>query len=218
MRALPRVPNEKIRGCCAIVGFIWRSAYPWVQRRLSAGIRIGWTVLTIVVVETVVCGLASLPVVFLWSQLARSAPADAGLRLVVISLAIAPSYVLFGLLLMLCSALAVRALRWHTPAGLTARVADMGCPLLHWIRGMVVAHIVRLVAGAVFRGSPVWTAYLRLSGARLGRRVYVNSLAVTDYNLLDFGDDVVIGEDVHLSGHTVEHGVLKTGPYVWVAR
>jgi acetyltransferase-like isoleucine patch superfamily enzyme len=53
---------------------------------------------------------------------------------------------------------------------------------------------------------------LRLAGARLGRRVYVNSLAVTDYNLLEFGDDVVVGDDAHLSGHTVEGGLVKTAP------
>ena len=29
-------------------------------------------------------------------------------------------------------------------------------------------------------------------------------------NLLDIGDDVVIGADVHMSGHTVENGVVKT--------
>jgi acetyltransferase-like isoleucine patch superfamily enzyme len=54
------------------------------------------------------------------------------------------------------------------------------------------------------------SAYLRLAGARIGRRVYVNSLAVADYNLLDFGDDVVIGDGVHLAGHTIEEGMLKT--------
>ena len=69
---------------------------------------------------------------------------------------------------------------------------------------------MRIIAGTVFRGSPIWTAYLRLAGAHLGHRVYVNSLAVTDYNLLDFGDDVVIGDGVHLSGHIVEEGLLKT--------
>ena len=41
--------------------------------------------------------------------------------------------------------------------------------------------------------------------------MYVNSLGVSDHNLLEFGDDVVIGGDVHLSGHTVEGGLLKTG-------
>jgi hypothetical protein len=40
---------------------------------------------------------------------------------------------------------------------------------------------------------------------------FVNSLAVTDHNLLDFGADVVIGNAVHLSGHTVERGRLAAG-------
>jgi hypothetical protein len=136
--------------------------------RLLAAAHIGWTVVTVAVAEALVCGLAFLPVVFLWSYLARWAPAQTVSKLV----AIVPSYVLFGLLLMPVSALAVRTLGWRTPAGLEVRIADVDWPLLRWVRGMVMAHIVRLVAGAVFRGSPVWTAYLRLAGARLGRRVY----------------------------------------------
>ena len=173
--------------------------------------RVGWTVVTIVGVETMVCGVAWLPVVFLWWQVVRWAPSETLPRLAVISLAIVPSYVLFALLLMLVSALAVRVLHWHTPAGIETRVRDMEWPLLNWVRHTVATHVVRVIAGILFRGSPVWTAYLRLAGARLGRRVYVNSLAVTDYNLLEFGDDVVIGDGVHLSGHTVERGLLKTG-------
>jgi acetyltransferase-like isoleucine patch superfamily enzyme len=30
--------------------------------------------------------------------------------------------------------------------------------------------------------------------------------------MLEFGDDAVIGDDVHLSGHTVEGAVVKTAP------
>ena len=67
-----------------------------------------------------------------------------------------------------------------------------------------------LGAGSVFRATPLWTFYLRLNGARLGRGVYVNSLAVNDHDLLDFGNNVVIGDGVHLSGHTVEQGIVKT--------
>jgi non-ribosomal peptide synthetase-like protein len=81
---------------------------------------------------------------------------------------------------------------------------------MRWVRYMVASHVVRVLAGAIFRGSPVWTAYLRLNGAKIGRRVYVNSLFVSDHNLLEFGDEVVIGSEVHLSGHTVEAGVVKT--------
>jgi acetyltransferase-like isoleucine patch superfamily enzyme len=51
---------------------------------------------------------------------------------------------------------------------------------------------------------------MRLNGARLGRGVFVNSLAVTDHNLLEFGENTVIGGGVHLSGHTVENGIVKT--------
>lgn len=40
--------------------------------------------------------------------------------------------------------------------------------------------------------------------------MYVNTLFISDHNLLEFDDEVVIGADVHLSGHTVEGGVVKT--------
>jgi acetyltransferase-like isoleucine patch superfamily enzyme len=121
-----------------------------------------------------------------------------------------PSYVLFALCLMVVSPMATRLLGWRTPSDAELRLADMSWPLLDWVRYGASIHLVRVVAGSLFRGTPLWTYHLRLSGARLGNRVYVNSLAVSDYNLLECGDDVVIGADVHLSGHTVEAGVLKT--------
>jgi acetyltransferase-like isoleucine patch superfamily enzyme len=62
----------------------------------------------------------------------------------------------------------------------------------------------------MFRGSPIWTTYLRLNGARIGQRVYVNTLFISDHNLLELGENVVIGSEVHISGHTVEAGVVKT--------
>jgi len=127
------------------------------------------------------------------------------------SLGIVPSYLLFALTLMLLSALATRLVGWRTLPDREMRIVDMEWPLLNWVRFMVSIHMVRFFAGSLFRGSPIWTAYLRLAGARLGRRVYVNSLGLSDYNLLDFGDDVVIGADVHISGHTVEGGIVKTG-------
>ena len=185
------------------------------MRRLSfsrAAWRVAWTVATILIVETAICGVAFLPVVLIWSWAFEPIESGSALRPLAISLAIVPSYVLFGLVLMFVSAATTRILHWQTPARIETRIADFDWPLLRWARGMVATHLVRVFAGALFRGSPVWTAYLRMAGAQLGRRVYVNSLAVTDYNLLEFGDDVVIGDGVHLSGHIVEAGVLKTAP------
>jgi hypothetical protein len=49
-----------------------------------------------------------------------------------------------------------------------------------------------------------------MNGARIGRRVFINTVSIADHNLLEIGDDVVIGADVHISGHTVEGGLLKT--------
>jgi hypothetical protein len=170
--------------------------------RTCVAARITWTIATILVVQALVCGAALFPMVMIWWLLLELTRGAETLRALVISLALVPSYVLFALLLMFVSALSVRALNWQTPADTEARIADFDWPVLTWARAMVATHLVRFVAGTLFRASPVWTAYLRLAGARLGRRVYVNSLAVTDYDLLEFGDDVVIGADAHVSGHT----------------
>ena len=73
------------------------------------------------------------------------------------------------------------------------RIADLDWPLLRWVRYGASLHLVRLVAGSLVRGTPIWTWHVRLCGARLGRRVYINSLSVTDYNLIECGNDIVIG-------------------------
>lgn len=172
--------------------------------------RVAWTVASLVTVEAVVCGLSAVPAVLLWQGVVAAAGSDPIARAVVFSVAIAPSYGLFALCLMLVSPLASRLLRWHTPPDAEMRIAEMDWALMRWVRYGASIHLVRMLAGTLFRGTPLWTIHLRLHGARLGRRVYVNSLSVNDYNLIECGDDVVIGDAVHLSGHTVEAGVVKT--------
>jgi acetyltransferase-like isoleucine patch superfamily enzyme len=177
-----------------------------------AGIRrLVWTVAAIVVVEAIVSGLATTPAVWLWLKLTElTVRADPVARIALFSLAVVPSYILFAIGLMGWSALATRITGARTPPNAEMRIADLGWPLLTWVRYMVAIHLVRVFAGTIFRGSPIWTMYLRLNGARIGRRVYVNTTFVSDHNLLEFGDDVVIGGDAHVSGHTVEGGVVKT--------
>jgi acetyltransferase-like isoleucine patch superfamily enzyme len=173
--------------------------------------RVGWTVVAIVVVEATVCGLAVMPTLCLWLWLTESTvTAGALARIILFSFAVVPSYILFAVGLMAWSALATRITGARTPPNVDMRIADLDWPLLAWARYMAAIHLVRILAGALFRGSPIWTAYLRLNGARIGRRVYVNTTFISDHNLLDFRDNVVIGGDVHLSGHTVEAGIVKT--------
>ncbi len=179
-------------------------------RRLVVAARIAWTVVSAAVVQGIVCAAAVLPVVVVWSRLLAVLPPDGVIRLFAISGAVIPSYFFFSLALMPVSAGVMRLTGWRTMPGVEMRIADMDWRLLDWARGMIGTHLVRCFSGTLFRGTPIWTAYLRMAGARMGRRVYVNSLGVSDYNLLEFGDGVVIGADVHLSGHTVEKGVVKT--------
>ena len=158
--------------------------------------------MTLVVVEAIVFGLAAIPAVLLlrWAS-----------SLVLRAMMLAPAYIAFALALMALSATANRLCGWRTPHDAQMKISDVDWPLLHWVRYMVASHLVRVCAGDLFRATPVWTIYHRLNGARLGRGVYINSVAVVDDNLLEFGDRVVIGHGVHLSGHTVERGIVKTG-------
>jgi len=126
-------------------------------------------------------------------------------------MAFIPAYLLFAFFLMLLSALATRFTGWRAPMDAEMRIDELDWPLLNWARYTISIHLVRIFAGLVFRATPLWTMYMKWNGAQIGRRVFVNSLWVTDHNLVEFGNDVVIGSEVHLSGHTVESGVVKTG-------
>jgi acetyltransferase-like isoleucine patch superfamily enzyme len=157
-------------------------------------------------------GLSVLPAALFWEWHFRwSLPAN-WIRIVLLSMSLVPAYVLFVFSLMVLSALSVRLLGWRTPANAEMRIADLGWPVLRWARYAMSTHVVRVFAGTLVRATPLWTFYHRLNGARLGRRVYLNSVTLSDHNLLEFDDDVVIGAGVHLSGHVVERGVVKTAP------
>ena len=164
------------------------------------------------VVETVTFGLAVLPAFLFWHWCLAWVPEEGLLlRPTAIAMSIVPAYLLFSLALSILSAAGMRALGWRTPRDGNWRLRDLEWPVLNWMRYMISTHVVRVFVGTFFRASPVWSWYLRWNGARIGRAVYVNSLSISDHNMLEFGDGVVIGENVHLSGHTVEAGVLKSG-------
>lgn len=178
--------------------------------KLVITLKLSWALGTSFVVESLVFGLSVLPAVLFWEWHFRWELPAPWLRILLLSMSFIPAYLLFAISLMIGSALAMRILGWRTPAGAELAIAELPWPLLDWIRYVISIHLVRIFAGVLFRATPLWSFYMRLNGARLGGNVYVNSLGVTDHNLLDFGRDVVIGGDVHLSGHTVEEGVVKT--------
>jgi len=180
--------------------------------RAAIAWRIALTLAAIVAVETIVCAAAALPLVALWLWAAAwIAAARPAIVIVSVSLALVPTYALFAIAIIPWSALATRITNARTPSDTEMRIADYDWMLMRWVRYMAATHVVRVVAGPLYCGSPIWTWHLRLNGARVGRRVYVNTVYISDHNLLEVGDDVVIGADVHISGHTVEHGIVRTG-------
>ena len=169
-----------------------------------------WTAVSIIMVQTIVCGLAAVPVVTLW-QMVNAAPFLPPLRIVISAVLLVPSYALFVLSLIVVSPIVNRLIALRTPDDLALPIAGLGSPVLRWVHYVASIRVVRVFAGPLLSGSPLWTAYIRWNGAHIGRRVYINTLSISDHNLLSIGDDVVIGADVHMSGHTVEAGMLKTG-------
>lgn len=172
--------------------------------------RLTWTLASSFILECVIFGLSVLPAALFWSPFFGLRYPNGFVRTAVLAMAFVPTYLIFMVFLMVLSAIACRMLGWRTPDHAHLVIAELEWPLLNWVRYVISIHIVRLFAGAFLRATPLWTFYLRLNGARLGRGVYVNSLAVSDHNLLEFDDHVVIGDGVHLSGHTVERAIVKT--------
>lgn len=167
---------------------------------------------SLITVETLVFGLSVLPAFLFWTwALTWATPPWPLVRPFVLSVSLVPAYLVFAITLVLLSAASTRVFGWRTAEGAAWRLTDLDWGLLNWSRYMVSTHVVRVLVGTFFRSSPLWTWYLRLNGASIGRGVYINSLSISDHNLLEFGDGVVIGESVHMSGHTVEGGVVKTG-------
>jgi acetyltransferase-like isoleucine patch superfamily enzyme len=163
------------------------------------------------VVESLVIGLSVLPAALFWEWHFRWSLPAPWIRIVLLSMSLLPAYLLFVVSLMVLSAGSAWVLGWRTPADAELRIADLEWPVLRWARYAMSTHVVRVLAGTWLRATPLWSFYHRLNGAHVGRRVYVNSIMLSDHDLLELGDDVVIGADVHLSGHIVEGGLLKTG-------
>jgi acetyltransferase-like isoleucine patch superfamily enzyme len=175
--------------------------------------RVTWTIVSILTVESLVFGLSVLPAFFFWTWTLRLAIPDFPLiRPAIVATTLVPAYLVFAIAFGALSAFSTRLFGWRTTPNATWKLRDLEWPLLDWVRYMVSTHVVRVLVGTVFRASPLWTAYLRWNGATIGRGVHINSLSISDHNLLTFGDGVIIGENVHLSGHTVEAGMVKTGP------
>jgi len=173
-------------------------------------LRVIWAGSSLVAVESLLFGVSVLPAALGWLWIFELDFTPHWLDVLILAVTFLPAYAIFAITLMVLSALATRLLRWRTPADAELKLADLGWPLLAWARYNVSIYVCGSLAGPILRNTPLWNLYMRLNGARLGHRVWINSLKLSDHNLLEFGDDVVIGADAHVSGHMVERGRVVT--------
>lgn len=168
--------------------------------------------MTCFIAVSIVFALSAMPALMFYRWHLDLAVRPEPLRFLLLAAAFIPAYSLFAVLYMTFSAWACKVLGWRPPSRADLIIADLPRPLRNWARYAIMGHLVRVVAGTFFRSTPVWVWYMRRNGARVGRHVWINSLQVGDECLLDIGDEVVIGSGVHLSGHTVERGMVRLAP------
>ena len=58
-------------------------------------------------------------------------------------------------------------------------------------------------------GTPFLAAYLRLLGAHIGRRVYLDTTDVTEFDVVTIGDDAALNSDCGPQTHLFEDRVMK---------
>jgi non-ribosomal peptide synthetase-like protein len=61
----------------------------------------------------------------------------------------------------------------------------------------------------MLRGTPFLPAYLRLLGCRIGRRVFMDTTDVTEFDVVRIGDDVALNNDCGPQTHLFEDRVMK---------
>ena len=77
-------------------------------------------------------------------------------------------------------------------------------------------HLVRVFVGTFLRTTPIWVIYMRLNGAQLGRRVWINSLDVafepqdaSESHCHRFATRVTLDIAGHTAAVTTEHVVTS---------
>jgi non-ribosomal peptide synthetase-like protein len=158
----------------------------------------------------VLCGLALAPAAALLSWASAALPPAGALRWAGLGVAGAAGYFAFGLSLLVV----LPAGRWVTLARGTpvGRFPYLSLGAWRWASYNALTLVLRFTFVNWIRVTPFLVAYHRLMGAKIGRRVQINTAVIADQNLLEIGDDTVIGGDVTLVCHAAERGLLVTAP------
>ena len=70
-------------------------------------------------------------------------------------------------------------------------------------------HLANLFLMSSLTGTPFICWFFRLLGSKIGRRVYMETTEITEYDLVTVGDDVALNSDATLQTHLFEDRVMK---------
>ena len=107
----------------------------------------------------------------------------------------------------------VLALKWAVVGRYQVTTAPLWSPFV-WRTELVTATYENLAVANLLepmKGTPWLPLYLRLMGARVGRRCYVDTTDLTEHDLVDIGDDVALNDFAGLQTHLFEDRVMKVG-------
>lgn len=155
---------------------------------------------------SVLGGIAATPGVWLLTR-AIAISRDIGLwpRLVAVSVAGFLAYFTYAICVIFVAG-AFRLITFAgTPLGTYSYYSGKG---FRWASYNAIILLVRYSCINWLRVTPLICLFHRLMGMKLGKRVQINTAVIGDSNLIEIGDDTVIGGDVTLIGHSAERGNL----------
>ncbi len=124
---------------------------------------------------------------------------------------ILPAFPFLYMLFCLAAGAFVVALKWLVVGRYKATVAPLWSMFV-WKTELVTSTYENLVAPSLLeplRGTPFISMYLRLLGAKIGKRVFMDTTDMTEYDLVTIGDDAALNEQCGLQTHLFEDRIMK---------
>ena len=81
----------------------------------------------------------------------------------------------------------------------------------YYFRFWIVDKVINICPITYFTGTNLMNTFLRLVGAKIGKNSYINTSAISAFDLLTVGNNVSICTDSHLRGYTIADGYLTIG-------
>ena len=82
---------------------------------------------------------------------------------------------------------------------------------IYYFRFWIVDKVINICPVTYFTGTNIMNVFLRLLGAKVGKNTYIDTSAISVFDLLKIGNNVSICTDSHLRGYTIADGYLNIG-------